>query len=380
MPERSIVTPRVLGVDEFAFRKGRRYGTILVDAATHRIIDLLEDPSANALVDWLAKHPGAEIICRDRDGVYASAARRGAPGALQVADRWHLVHNLADALERFAVRVLAPLRKELKAEASVDATPSDPRTPAPPGRLTTRNERRHAEVHELLAQGLTIAAIARRLRLTRKTVYRFVRAEAAADLLGAGRRRVSALDPYLPHLAKRWQDGQHVAAYLFDEVKERGYRGSKRTVRRQVAGWRTTEPPPPAYVLLPGPRTLAWLVLRRPSDLDDEEQTLLSQLYERCPDVVSARRLAQGFLRLVRERRGHELDQWVADVYQTGPPELRGFSRNLRHDWDAVHAGLTERWNSGPVEGNVNKLKVTKRQMFGRARFDLLRKRVLFAN
>jgi transposase len=128
LPERPIVAaPRVLGVDEFALRRGRRYGTILVDVGTHRVVDPLEDPSADALVEWLGKHPGTEVICRDRDGVYASAARRGAPGALQVADRWHLTHNLADALERFAVRALALLRKELKAEEAADAAP--PRHP-----------------------------------------------------------------------------------------------------------------------------------------------------------------------------------------------------------------------------------------------------------
>jgi transposase len=132
--------------------------------------------------------------------------------------------------------------------------------------------------------------------------------------------------------------------------------------------------------MLPGPRTLAWLLLRRPSDLDEKDHVLLRQLYKRSPELEPARKLAQHFLRLVRERQGCELDGWVAEVHATGPPELRGFSRNLQHDWDAVHAGLTERWSSGSVEGNVNKLKVAKRQMFGRARFDLLRKRVLLAN
>jgi len=387
LPERPIAAaPRVLGVDEFALRRGRRYGTILVDAEAHRIIDLLEDPSADALVDWLGKHPGAQVICRDRDGVYASAARRGAPDALQVADRWHLVHNLADALERFAVRVLAAVRKDLKVDEAAETAPA-PDIPPPvqtvslsPGRLMERNAQRHAEVHELMAQGLTVSAIARRVRLDRKTVRRFASAEVAADLLGPRGRRATALDPYLPYLASRWREGQHVAAVLFDEIWPKGYRGSKRTVRRQVEGWRTAEPPPPAHAMLPGPRTLAWLLLRRPSDLDEKEQVLLKQLYERSAELVSARQLAQHFLRLVRERRGRELDEWVADVHQTGPPELRGFSRNLQRDWDAVHAGLTERWSSGSVEGNVNKLKVAKRQMFGRALFDLLRKRVLLAN
>jgi transposase len=244
----------------------------------------------------------------------------------------------------------------------------------------TRNAQRHAEIHELMAQGLTVSAIARRVRLDRKTVRRFASAEVAADLLGPGGRRVTALDSYLPYLARRWRKGQHVAAFLFDEVWQQGYRGSKRTVRRQLAGWRVAEPPPPAHAMLPGPRTLAWLLLRRPSDLDEKEQVLLKQLDDRSRELVCARQLAQHFLRLVRERRGRQLDDWVADVHTTGPPELRGFSRNLQRDWAAVHAGLTERWSSGSVEGNVNKVKVAKRQMFGRARFDLLRKRVLLAN
>jgi transposase len=388
LPERPVATPTVLGVDEFALRRGRRYGTILVDADAHRIVDLLEDPSADALVQWLGNHPGVKVICRDRDGVYASAARRGTPEAVQVADRWHLVHNLADALERFAVRALASLRKELKAEQPApDTSPLGPtqstrRTSPSPGRLKERTERRHVEIHELLAQGLTLSAIGRRLRLNRKTVRRFARTGAATDLVVPRGRscRDTALDRYLPYLAKRWQEGQHVAAVLFKEIWQQGYRGSKRSVRRRLASWRTGEPPPAAHALLPGPRTLAWLLLRRPSDLDDKEQVLLKQLCERRPELVSARQLAQHFLRLVRERRGRELDEWVAEVHKTGPPELRGFSRSLQRDWDAVHAGLTEHWSSGSVEGNVNKLKVTKRQMFGRARFDLLRKRVLFAN
>jgi transposase len=381
LPERQILTPTVLGVDEFAFRKGRRYGTILVDADAHRIVDLLEDPSADALVDWLSHHPGAKVICRDRDGVYASAARRGAPDALQVADRWHLVHNLADALERFAVRALASVRRDLKAEEIANAAPPpDPPPPVSSGRLMDRNAQRHAEIHALMAQGLTTSAIARRIKLDRKTVRRFASVERPSDLLGPRGRRHTTLDPFLPYLASRWRAGQHVAAFLFDEVRQRGYCGSKRTVRRQLAGWRTAEPPPPAHAMLPGPRTLAWLLLRRPSDLDEKEQVVLKQLYERSPELEPARKLAQHFLRLVRERQGRELDGWVADVHATGPPELRGFSRNLQHDWDAVHAGLTERWSSGSVEGNVNKLKVAKRQMFGRARFDLLRKRVLLAN
>lgn len=211
-----------------------------------------------------------------------------------------------------------------------------------------------------------------------KTARRFARAATAGDLLGCGPR--TTLDPFLPYLAQRWQDGQHVATVLFSEIRQLGYRGSASTIRRRAANWRTAEPPRPARALLPGPRTLAWLLLRRPSDLYDNEQRLLTQLADRSAELATARRLAQQFLRLVRDRRGQELEEWATAIQTSGPPELRGFLRNLRPDWTAVYAGLTVRWSSGPVEGHVNKLKVIKRQMFGRARFDLLRKRVLLAN
>jgi transposase len=383
LPEQPVEAPEVLGVDEFALRRGRRYGTILVDAAAHRVIDLLEDPSADALVTWLGDHEHAEVqvVCRDRGGVYANAARRGAPRALQVADRWHLTHNLAEALERFSARALATLRAKLKAEEVPPTT--SPFIPPPPARRrpAARTEERHAEVHALLAQGLSLSAIARRLKLDRRTVRKFGAAQVAAQVVSRGEHYTSKLDPFLPYLAQRWGDGQHVAAVLFTEIQHQGYRGSARTVRKRLLRWRTAEPPPPAHALLPGPRTLAWLLLRRPSDLDDKEQHLLQELCQRSAELVRARQLAQQFLRLVRERPGgRELDNWVAAVHNTGPPELRGFSRNLQRDWPAVSAGLTQHWNSGCVEGHVNKLKVIKRQMFGRARFDLLRKRVLLAN
>jgi transposase len=383
VPDRPVSVPRVLGVDEFALRRGRRYGTILVDAQAHRVIDLLEDPSSDALVEWMAVHPGSKVICRDRDGVYANAARRGAPTALQVADRWHLTHNLADALERYAVRTLASLRKDL---TTVERRRSRARSrlplPAPGGisdRLVMRTHRRHAEIHYLLERGLTVSFIARQLNLDRKTVRRFVQADAASDLLGRDRPRRSAVDVYQPHLVRRWREGQHVAKMLFEEIRGLGYRGSVRTVARYVAVWRIADPPPAAHALLPGPRTLAWLLLRRPSDLDEEEHAVLQQLGLRDPELTTTRHLVQEFMRMVRERRGRKLEAWVAQAQANGPPELRGFGRNLRRDWDAVHAGLTKAWSSGSVEGHVNRLKVIKRQMYGRAKFDLLRKRVLLA-
>jgi transposase len=381
LPEPPTSTPRELGVDEFAFRRGRRYGTILVDADSHRVIDLLEDPSADALVNWLDEHPGVKVICRDRDGVYASAATRGTPDAMQVADRWHIVHNLAAALERMAVRVLAPLHKQTATDhmAKLEKQRTAANLPTQ-GRIDLRNERRHAEIHALHDKGLTITAIADQLHLNRRTVRKFLDVHSADELrrtLGVGPSR---LDRFAPYLVRRWQEGCQVAAYLHAELRALGYRGSKRTVRRFVEDWRRSQPPPPVRRVLPGPQTLCWMLLRRRSELDDAERLLLGDLCQQSSELAESRRLAQRFMVLVRERRAGQLDQWIAEVHNTGPPELRGFSRNLHRDWLAVHAGFTLHWSSGPVEGNINRLKLIKRQMFGRAKFDLLRKRVLLAS
>jgi transposase len=380
LPETPIDTPHELGVDEFAFRRGRRYGTILVDADSHHVIDLLKDPSADALVSWLGEHPGVEVICRDRDGVYASAAARGAPGAMQVADRWHIVHNLADALERMAVRVLAYFHGQRAADELLEEKQPPPAVVVVPSRIQSRNERRHAEIHALRRKGLTIAAIAEQLHLNRTTVRKFVRVNSAADLRRPTGQGPRGLDRFTPYLVRRWQEGCQVAAFLHAEVRALGYRGSERTVRRFVESWRKATAPPALRRILPGPQTLCWLLLRRRSELDDAERALLTDVCRRSSELASSRRLAQRFMVLVRELRGIQLEQWIADVQTTGPPELRGFSRNLHRDWLAVHAGFTVHWSSGPVEGNINRLKLIKRQMYGRANFDLLRKRVLLAS
>jgi transposase len=280
-----------------------------------------------------------------------------------------------------AVRVLANLHTQRALEeVSVSDTPPPPTTGTTRSRIESRNERRHAEIHALRVKGFTLAAIAQQLQLNRTTVRKFARVNSAAELRRPTSQGPRGLDRFVPYLARRWQEGCKVAAYLYGELHDLGYRGSRRTVRRFVEGWRKADTPPPVRRVLPGPQNLCWLLLRRRSELDDAERAVLTQLCRRSSELGASRRLAQRFLVLVRERRGTQLEQWVADVQTTGPPELRGFSRNLHRDWLAVHAGLTVRWSSGPVEGNVNRVKLIKRQMFGRAKFDLLRKRVLLAS
>jgi transposase len=198
-----------------------------------------------------------------------------------------------------------------------------------------------AKIHALSGRGLTIAAIADQLRLNRTTVRKFVRVSSAADLRRTTGQGPRGLDGFTPYLVRRWREGCQTAAYLHNEVEALGYNGSKRTVRRFGENWRKTKAPQTLRRVLPGRQTLCWLLLRRHCELDDAERVLLTELCRRSSELATSRLLAQRFMVLVRERRGTQLEQWIADVQTTGPPELRGFSRNLHRDWLAVQAGFT---------------------------------------
>ncbi|WP_352241890.1 ISL3 family transposase [Microbispora sp. NBRC 16548] len=193
--------PQVLGVDDFALRRGRTYGTILIDITASRPVDVLPERSADALAVWLRERPGVEIICRDRASCYADGAARDAPQAIQVADRWHMWRNLGDAVERTVTKHRAHLRDlaavtppdEAPAPAPVTVPPAGEPTRSEPrsGRLAERTRHRHVLIHQLLAQGRDLRAIARELKLARNTVRRFARANSPEELLvhnGTGKR------------------------------------------------------------------------------------------------------------------------------------------------------------------------------------------------
>jgi len=402
---------RVLGVDDFATRKGCHYGTILVDLETHAVIDLLPDRTAETLAAWLAAHPEVEIVSRDRGGAYAQGARQGAPQAVQVADRFHLLKNLNDAVDRVLSRHHPALRQAAQAVlrdtqdrialesngACPVSAPPLPLEPSPPLARTTpdremrraRRHARHEEVVGLHRQGLSISAIARRLHLTRPTVRKLVRAEPCPEPAP----RPSILTPYEPYLWARWTQGCQNAATLWQEIRALGYPGSYPHVRHALRRWRTeparrgraahvpTAPlpvPVPALQLFSA-RQATWLLLRQPDDVEADERSFVAHLVRACPEVRRVQEVAQEFGRLIRARDSAGLDPWLSAVDQCDCSEMRGFADGLRRDRAAVEAALALEWSNGPVEGLVNKLKVVKRAMYGRAKFDLLRQRVLHA-
>jgi transposase len=372
LPEPAIGPLGAVGVDEFALQRGHTYGTVLVDMERHRPIDVLPDRTADTLAAWLQDHPGIEVICRDRAGPFAEGARRGAPGALQVADRWHLLRNLADVLERVVKRnraALVDVPPDGDGDAKVVATPIE-------GPLATRTRQRHAEVHELVARGVGHTAICDRLGLDLKTVHRYLRTASPEDLLAP---RSTSLDRYKSYLAGRYAEGCTDGARLWAEIHEQGYGGCRRSVRRYLntLGAGSARSTRPAEFTA---RQVCQWVLRRPDRLASDDRDHLQAICARCPTLATATQLVQGFARLLRERRGpQQLVAWVEAVEGADIPELHSFASGLSKDWAAVTAGLTLPWSSGPVEGHVNRIKMLKRQMYGRANLDLLRRRVLLA-
>jgi len=378
----------VLGVDDFALRRGHVYGTVVVDMHTGRPVDLLPDREATTFADWLRARSGVEIICRDRAGAYAEAARLGAPAAVQVADRWHLWHNLAGHIERTVLSHRLCLR-ELPHPDDADDAPSAARDPEPsepavaPERelpIVTRTRERHQAITQLRTGGVSISAIARTLGLDRKTVRRFVRASGPEELQAKTLQRASLLDGYTDHLHQRWTEGCTEAAVLTKEIAALGYRGSEQTARRYLHPLRDGRPAPVTRPVSPTVREVTGWILRRPESLDLDEQVQLKQVLAHCPELDAAAAQVTAFAEMMTSRHGERLDDWLAAVEAIDLPELHRFTSGLRRDYDAVRAGLTLEHSSGRVEGTVNKIKMLKRQMFGRANFDLLRTRVLHAH
>ena len=399
---------RVLGVDDFAFKKGSTYGTILVDLELQKVVDLLPERSQESLVAWFKSHPGTEVevATRDRSNIYREGLAKGAPGSAHVADRWHLLRNLALTLENFLLQKQPQLRKAAAPEAaseeeSDDAFDSGPIMPNRPRNHDRKIEEAARKRHERLVEqwrnirrlylaGADLRHICRRLGISARTVYRYKDLEEPPPR-PAYKRRASVLDPYVPYLVRRWEEGCHNGKRLYREIRERGYANSEEICARFTAQLRRAEArgKPVSSVprarqgsvagLSPTAKNVAALFVRRDEKLDEEQEAYLGRLCEADEALADTRRLTQEFAEMVRRLEGEDLDEWLKDAEESRSTAMRSFAVGLGKDLDAVRAGLTEKWSNGCVEGFVNKLKLLKRQGYGRAGFELLRARMLAA-
>lgn len=381
--KRSGAAPRVMGVDDFAFKKGHVYGTIILDVETGERVDVLPDRTAETLTAWLRDHPGAEIVCRDRASAYAEAVRTVCPGATQVADRFHLWKNLCEAVEKCVGqhrRCLAEPAEETATEAATGQDTDEVPEPME-GLRAIKRRQRHAAVHALYDKGVSIQVIAQTLGLDRKTVRRYAHAAAPDDAYaGTGSGRYGPVHPYLPYLYQRWNEGCTDAAQLWEEIRTRGYGGSKRTVRRHLQDVRVSGKPAPTKPSELTVRKATWLITAHPDKLNESNTLKLKHMLSRCPELDAVADCVRSFARMMSERRGGDLNTWISRAENTGLKPLQSLARGLRQDFDAVTAGLTLEWSSGKVEGNVNRVKRIKRDGYGRAGFYLLRRQILLAD
>jgi transposase len=392
----------VLGVDDWALRKRQTYGTILVDLERRQPVALLPDRTADTVAQWLQAHPGVEVITRDRSSAYAEGARHGAPTATQVADRFHLLQNLAQALDEVFTtqsQALAAVNTALRQQPVPlpDGTIAVPVLPPPtPARAQQQAAQRAAhrqatydQVWALHRQGWTVPAIAAQVGHSRHTIERYLRLPTWPAPQHRSTYGRSVLNPYKDYLLERWNAGCRTAMQLFRELQPQGYTGSYRRVaayasrlrqaqglapRRQGRRQRlpvVAEPVSPPLT----PRRATWLVLRREAQRTEAEAQQLAQVCAQSAEVAETIELAQDFATLVRQRQPTQLDPWLQRATTSTLEALQRFAKGLHEDYEAVKAGVTLPWSNGPVEGHINRLKMLKRQMFGRAHLDLLSRR-----
>lgn len=376
--------PHVIGLDDWAWKRRQRYGTLICDLERHQPIDVLPDRSVETVEAWLKQHPSVRVVSRDGSTEYASAIRKGAPQAQQVSDRWHLLKNLAACVCAQMTKTLAQLRR------AQDPRPTQ--TQAIQQVQQARQAERMARYEQIVAlqkQGMKSGEIASILSMSQRTLQRWI----ATGTIPYSRRkspRPRLIDPYKSYLLKRWRQGCQSGAQLARELRAKGYTGSDHGIYRYLETLKAVAPPSrgkrtskrarahlsPALVTL-SPSQATWLFFRPEADRKPEEQETLRQVRQASPHVEALYQLVEDFLHMVRERTADQLDEWLNKVEASHLQAFRPFVTGVQKDKEAVLAGLTLPWSTGPLEGQINRLKLIKRSMYGRAGFQLLRLRVL---
>jgi transposase len=408
-PDGAVI--RVAGIDEWAWRKGTNFGTVIVDLERRQVVELLADRSAATTADWLKRHPKIEVVSRDRAGLYADAARQGAPQARQIADRFHLLKNFRETVERQLGRLEAPVRESpLQVEDDPDTQEQpviersdDCSEVATHERLVRRGRdaARQAmfdQIRALYEAGHAVTEIARKLGLGPRRVYRWVR---CIDLPEPSAMAPKACTPayFGVFLARSWAEGTTKVRHLFSDIRHRGYTGSYSHLARFLAPWRSTSPsgnsgeppaldqeapaPPHVRTLDPmtgrqiSPLTAAALCVKPRGQMTARQIINVDALKAASAEFTTMRHLAMRFRGLLRGGTVERLDIWLNDARRCGIYGMRRFVRTIRQDIEAVRNAVLESWSNGQTEGQINRLKTLKRAMYGRAGVDLLRARMM---
>jgi transposase len=361
----------VVGIDDWAWRRNHCYGTIICDLERRRIVALLPDREIATVQAWLADHPGISVVSRDRGGGYGEAASKALPHAVQVADRWHLMENASAAFLDAVRKSMASIR------SAIGATTVNPELLTCAEKLQydgyLRREETNAAILAFAGEGIGIKDIVRRTGHSRKLVRQVIRGERT-DIF---RVRQSSIEAYLPLLDDLWNSGCRNGAELWRRLQAKGFRGALRVVSEWATRRRRADRASDQQLQkVPPARKIARLMTAARDHLSKADTIVVAAIEAGAPRLVKARDLIDRFHGMIRKKIEADLEPWIADADTS---LLASFASGIRRDHAAVRAAIAEPWSNGQTEGQITKLKLVKRQMYGRGKLDLLQARLIKA-
>jgi transposase len=364
----SFPPPSIVGIDDWAWRRNFRYGTLICDLERRKTIALLPDREPSTAEAWLRRWPDIMVIARDRGGSYALAAQRALPNAVQVADRWHLMENASAAFLDAVRKSMRPIR------AAIGAATIDRAMLTASERLQyegyLRREETNASILAMAADGVSIKEIRRKTGYSRKLIRAVLRGQRS-DIF---RTRQSSLEPWLPWLDEQWAAGRRNGSELWRDLKQRGFRGCLRVVGEWAGRRRRADKAESALGHAPAARTIARLLTIGRDHLTKAETMTVAAIESGVMLLVEARDVIAAFQDIIRRKATTELDAWLDRAKVS---LVAAFANGMTKDKAAVAAAIASPWSNGQTEGQICKLKLVKRQMYGRGNLDLLQARVI---
>jgi transposase len=361
---------RVIGIDDWAWRRNHRYASIVCNLEMRWVVTLLPDREPATAQAWLAAHPTIAIVARDRGGGYGEAAAKALPHAIQVADRWHLMENASRSF-------LDAVRKSMRQIRTViGATTIDPKLLTAAECLQyegyLRREETNVAILALSKSGTPIKQIVRQTGYSRNLVR-----QAIGERHDVFRTRQSSLDQHLPWLNDQWASGCRNGAELWRRLKARGFRGSLRVISEWSTRRRRAEKTDAQNLQrIPSARKIARLMTIGRDVLTKAETVMVAAIEAGVPTLVEARKIITEFHLMIRRRLETGLTRWIERARVS---LIASFASGVARDEAAVRSAITSSWSNGQTEGQITRLKLVRRQMYGRGNIDLLQARLIGA-
>ena len=397
LPE--IKQPKVLGVDDWAYRKGVSYGTILIDMETSRPIELLPSRESGDLKKWLLKYNDVKIITRDRASSYSSAINEVCPNTVQIADRFHLLMNLSDALDTYFKSISTKIKSLISSKTNEllklqddENAKNNQLVPVISRSVNIKVDKRldtFNMVKKLQAKGISKRKISRDLGISRNTVYSYFTQESLSQ---KSHPKSTNIELFTNHIVARLNITGDKIKDIIDEIRVLGFDGSKTQAYNNInvikeeyeirtPGFSQVVLPKIPYVKPLSSRKLAKYIGSSLTDImDPNERYYMQTLLDNITELKIVRKLVQIFKTMLS--RGHgNIKRWIEFIIRSKRKlsGLKTFARGMLRDIEAVENGINMSWSNGAVEGHVNRIKSIKRQMYGRASFELLRKKVILS-